>query len=663
MKKDAPNISAKDVPGTLRPLMSCALWRLHESIDRNDANRLFLLSDQTEIRSVAQKLNILVRSAKELAATIKSGVAKTDLGVFGDVEREFGIQTNEKDHLAMNAALKNGERTGAHDTSDVIRDQHDVMDGSISSAGTAKTGGSSILTDEHQEQHSPSQPNGKAQLNDFDQNKETPIHEIHEYSRAQEADNLVDLAPSSVPENILEDTTQNTIKVTDDVSLEDPAKSLSKCIDSFMLNCTRTQSDIPGQQDREVLAKSTPPANLVHEPRFSDDAQSPQKTGIINFATSPHNSESAVQTPLKSQALQDAEDSDEEVVVFKPQPKRFSAQKKSAPEKIRPLTPATQPQKEIARQNPTSSASASQSQQAIEQGNKRMSTLVNELQQQPVAESPTLLANGKHPRAKIKGHSPRLLNIGHAHPQPTGSLTVIDPDAFGRSFAVNTNSNSRPLQYANGHSNQRLRQNTRDPQMGQARRQDGLRNMSHPRHSRENSRQLPVAGASGIDGSPSSHSQRAPRTSSMRRPNALQPESAPSSDHTHVPAIQSTSKFPEVTEPTELLPRTKLSGTPSEPEVPPPPPRVFDSAEFVPRPHKPEPQLKFRPPKQRFIEPTEFVSRDFVPRTSSQARFKEQTPEPEYIERKASIPDVDYVLKSGSTRASARGRGRLWTPS
>lgn len=66
--------------------MSFALWRIHESVHRNDLNQLFLLSDDQSLRSIAPKLNIVVLSSNDFRLRIENSLMKTNVNMIGELE-------------------------------------------------------------------------------------------------------------------------------------------------------------------------------------------------------------------------------------------------------------------------------------------------------------------------------------------------------------------------------------------------------------------------------------------------------------------------------------------------------------------------------------------------------------------------------------------------
>ena len=655
--------------------MSCALWRLHESIERNDPNQLFLLSDQTEMKSVAQKLNIIVKTCSEVGATIAGKTCTTDLDTFGDLEREFGVPQKIAISLTQDAEEANGKINASENTDEDVKDV-DTMNRSVTSEGSANTEASSIVHEQ-------------------DLNKQVSEHEgekplvncDHLGDKVKEQDFMVETAATLVAENVAKTpaTSVETIKgAVDSISQPDFQDRLSGSINGLKLDA-QIQTSMTHQPALEHTAARSPPEIPSSQPLCVESAQRVQEIEIISGASSPK--ETVTQSNSTVESAQEPEDSDEEVVVFIPQPKRLSAQQKPVHQSSRPSTPKEQSQ------------------------------------QKPAGPSPQRSLIKPQPKAKAARHSPKPSIVGHAHPQAANSPTVIDPDAFGRDYRVNLNPSPRLPHNPNGHSNRRMRGNMQNSQVSQVPRSSTRQHTrtSPPRNAtQENSRRLTPASGLAQKDTPN-HIRQASRTSSGRGPSQKGGEEVISTDVDSRPttaADLSKSQFPGpqivgstdpdsklgITRPgrntpsstnlesnvatphpdwnttpstnlesetavilpdwnkspsTEFVPRSALSNADSKPG-----PRIYEASEFIPRPPKPVREFKPRAPKPKVFEAAEFVPRDFVPRTTmSRVQPKQYSPEPESIEPRPSMNDVDYVLKSGSTRASARGKGRLWTPS
>ena len=645
VKKDAPKISAKDVPAALRPLMSCALWRLHESIERNDANQLFLLSDQTEIQSVAQKLNIVFRSREEVAATIASKTGMAGIDTFGDLEREFGVQQTNFFSPTKDAEETNGENGVPENANEDILKEEDAMNNSMSSEGTANTDASSIVHEQELEKQS-SGREGRGSSVDGDRGEE----------KIKEQDLMAETAATLAAEKLSKKPAKSVESIkslVDSIIQQDSERHLSKSVKSLNLDGSKSQNDLVNQP-LEHHAMRSPPETPLPQPQDMEPAQPVQEVQTISSTSQCR--DTTTHSTSASEAAQEQEDSDEEVVVFIPQPKRFSAQQKPAQQSSRPSTPKEQ------------------------------------FQQKPAGQSPQKSLVKPQPKGKAARHSPNPSIVGQAHSQSVNSPTIIDPDAFGRDFRINLNPSPRPTHNPNGHSNHRIRGNMQNAQTSQIPRNSPrqLARTSPPRNApQEDSRRLAANPGPALKVAPN-HRRQASRTS-PRRATAVKTEETPTNIESRAPttAVLSKAQFPEslVLGPTEYVPQTAFSAAQLEPnELQPgyyehagcapgsalsnaqskpndPQPRVYEASEFVPRPPRPVREFKPRAPKPKIFEAAEFVPRDFVPRTMPRTQPKQYLPEPESIEPRPSNNDVDYVLKSGSTRASARGRGRLWTPS
>lgn len=645
VKKDAPKISAKDVPGALRPLMSCALWRLHESIERNDANQLFLLSDQTETCSVAQELNIIARPFKEVAVEIASKTSTTDLDTFGDLEREFDIQRK-----SATLATKDGEETSkekgiSENANEDLSKDGDIMNNSISSEGTANTDASSIVHEQDLEKQA-FEPAEKKPLVNGDRGED----------KVKEQDLMVETASTLAAENLSKEPAKSVeiIKsLVDSIIQQGSEKHPSESVNGLKLDGVKSQSKIANPPASQHSAMSSPPETSLLQTQNMEPVQHLQEVETISdTCLSKHSTSHSTST---SEAAQEPEDSDEEVVVFIPQPKRLSTQQKPAQQSSRPSTPKEQSQQKLTGQSPQKHLVKPQ------------------------------------PKGKVARHSPSPSNVGQGHLQHVNSPTVIDPDAFGRDYRVNLNPSPRPPHNPNGHSNHRIRGNTQNAQIGQVPRNPSRQlNRTSPPHNalpQENSRRLtPIPGPAPKDAptqrrqasrtsprralvpkadevKPAIVESRAPAAAELR--NSQPPEFRMVDPTEVVPQngfstaqLEPTESRPEIYDQTDFVPRSALPNAQLKPDTP--EPRVYEAGEFVPRPPRPVREFKPRAPRPKVFEAAEFVPRDFVPRT---AILRTQPKEPESIEPRPSINDVDYVLKSGSTRASARGRGRLWTPS
>ena len=626
IKKDAPKVSAKDVPGALRPLMSCALWRLHESIHRNDANQLFLFTDQPEICSVAQKLNIPVRSTAELKALVASKANKTDTATFGDLEREFGLQRQDEKTEIID--LSGEERVVEEDDDSMIK-PIEIANGPMPRGEPGRVDdsrpidGDNQIALEHYKQETPHQDSAKENSSPAGGSADgnPPAENMAGAS-------TVTLVESKAPKvsawsKPLADVVTKTNRDSTEKCFEGAHERNAANLSEINRPSSRSALEREGHKVTEIPPKSFSPAIASSQEETARSVQLETAPQIANHAILLPN---ASQTP-SSQATQDLEDSDEEEIVFKPQPKRYSAQKKPAQQNSRPSTPKAQPP-----QNP-------------EERSPQVSTLTSQ------------------PKPKPASHGRNPMVIGHGHPQPKGSPTVIDPDAFGRNFVVNTNPSPRTLNNNQAHHYPRPRSSHGpSPQVPRSARRHEPR-LSPPRSYQEPApRDSP---ASEPKAEPKA--EPAPHTSPRRTSRVIEPEkAAPRDAQINAPEPDVNSSLPAAKpfETNGFAPRPPSANirlanhrpTPSMNRS-----RDYRSADFGPRSQKSQSEAK---PEASVPGPKIFDTTEFVPRSAmTTPLYKPRAPEPEHIEPRVSMPEVEYVLKSGTTRASARGRGRLWTPS
>lgn len=626
MKKDAPKVSVKHVPGALRPLMSCALWRLHESIHRNDANQLFFFTDQPEIRSVAQKLNILVRSTADLKALVAGKADKSDTAIFGDLEREFGLPKQDEKTEIIELS---GEERVVEEGHNATTKQIGVTDGPMLGSDSGRVDDSQSIDEDNQialEHHNQEPPGQSPGEENSSPAKGSAIGSPLAENMADAS--TVTLVESQVPKvsawsKPLADLVSKTNHDSTEKRSEGAHKIHAGNLSELDRPTSRSASEREGSKVTGTPLRSFSPAVTPSQEESTRSVQPETAPQIANHAILvPNASETS-----SSLGTQDLEDSDEEEIVFKPQPKRYSAQKKPPQQNSRPSTPKSQPP------------------QNLEERSPQVSTLTSQ------------------PKPKPATHGRNPMIIGHGHPQPKGSPTVIDPDAFGRNFVVNTNPSPRTLNNTQAHHYTRPRSSHGpSPQLPRNTRRHEPR-LSPPRNYQD-----PASGESPAS-EPIYEPKAEPvaRTSPRRTSRVIEPEKAASRDaqvKAPGPDVKSSLPAPEQLGINEFVPRSpganmRLANTRPIPSMN----RSKDylSADFGPRSQKSQSEAKPEAsvPGPKTIDTTEFVP----PSAMTTPLYKPRAPEPEYIEPRASMPEVEYVLKSGTTRASARGRGRLWTPS
>ena len=578
-------------------------------------NELFLLSDQTEIRMVAHKLNISVRSTEELAVLVAAKAKVNDLEAYGDLEREFNLEPKASKVSSVGRTTQNGSPDALPDPSKSLEKSNTGENESKPEDGHAIDGGANTATEKGKEEPYEIEDlkNGSTTIHA----KETSIESIEVNGKAPETTASSTPLPNVSGEPMIQESQPEESSVT-----------------SVLLNA---------ESGRDVKASDI----LIVETPSEPTGQLQPMSGKSN------DSNAASVSAQPNTEVQEPEDSDEEVVVFVPQPKRFSNQRKPVQQSSRPSTPITQSGKQAKDQSPRPSPGT------------------------------------VHAQPKPPGRSRNPIVTNQSHPQPTASPTVIDPDAFGRSFAVNPNPGPRTLHNPRSHH--------------------------RPRHSAEN------ASFHQSNASANQHTLRtsASRESTHRKPSGLSPAPEPRTHQDQgAQDLQNQRTSPhrrsKNTKTKNIAPQGHgLIGDESRVQIQPKSlaARMVESEEFVPRSAfkdsqlgaigtqpvlaesqsskskitNPSTHVKPTTPEPRTVDSNSFSSRnlksnaeanthagepgvsdsnDFIPRSAMPTmQYYRRTPEPEANEPRTSMPDVQYVLKSGSTRAATRGRGRLWTPS
>lgn len=607
MQKNAPSVSAREVPAALRPFMSCALWRLHESIDRNDANQLFLLSNQQSIRTVAQKLNIAVRSSKELGERIAATIEKTDLDVFGELERCFGVN-KIAEQLPFDATnLRGGDSTAALHVDEAVSSVEEFKNPSTSAVGLKIDGDPHegiIETDE--------------QIGSGDE------------KTLREEDGLVRSTATLVEEEVSAEKSGDKHPFIKRLEVEkDRQVSGKQAIDSFASGslCVSDQQTLHSSpQNMAQDVKEHPPKEKVADVQQSIqpiETRSVQQAALQVMTPSKGVD---IDRPAPNQSEDDPEDSDEEVVVFVPNAKRMSAQKKPNLQSSRPSTAINQPQ--------------------AKSGND--------------VSRPSTANSQSHSKPTVNAHKTSS-SANHAHPKVSGSPPVIDPDAFGRGFAVNPNPSPRT-----GVRNQRSRHSPRP----------SVQNEYH---------------SSIVNGSTSRHHSR---TSPTRHTPSGSPQAIPRKPGPKIVNVQSKqSTGVQVVSP-QAHPRASVPASGSlGNEVPRPftstghqrPPQAnLQDPDFVRTPNprqtpRANPQraagpdfdrisnnmLRYSPhstPPDGATAPGSGISGERIPKPMLFESTLDHTRAPvsSDFEPRTTMPEVDYVLKRGSTREATRGKGKLW---
>ena len=620
MQNNAPKISAKEVPGHLRPLMSCVLWHLHESINRNDSNQLFLLSDQEEVRTVAKKLNITVSSSKKLREKIAASIEKVDLNAMGMLEEENLAKPKERAKLFVSK-----DSTTEDHSEDLV-------------PKTSANGELRPCGDHVEQNHS---ADGKDDI-------------AHPKSSDSQTDVIFECRDSEEPAVASHDKTLSSNPSVNGTEVGlDPQVLVRGILDPSLLQAQI--QDATGENRAECTL--TQPRNLQPAAEIMQ-ATSDQTRG--REGAQPKPSADLKNLPAKAAptiAQESFEDSDEEVVVFVPNPKRMSAQKKANVSSSRPTTAHGQSPAPPTQDSPkTGTSKVHSGPDAARHGSPNANPFPH--------GHPRSLSSASSFADSGQG-SGTLNTVSHRHPRPLSSgPTVIDPDAFGRGFATNAG----PGTLANVGTSRRSRQHSPRTSV------QGLNPSANG-----------TAAQNSPHASPSRHKAgRSPRPSSRAIPQTTEdspPTSIPVISHqayTRAPLVapnsQSTqkSRFGPIGPPSKsaanLYPSSPVGGVDftwdtNPRQAPVQRPRSANSPSVSSalnsthhQPTHPNP-LHDPAPSARGHQTQKYSKKSLF---EPELDHTKAQPNTDFEPRRTNMPEVQYTLKSGTTREAARGKGKLW---
>ena len=621
MQKNAPTISAREVPGHLRSLMSCALWRLHESIDRNDSNQLFLLSDQEEIRVVAKKLNTTVRSTKELGEMINACTKKTNLDVTGMLEKENLVKTKDEVKIILSESTMKEEYP-----------QDRVLvpsaDGGLPSR-VDRLGQDGIA----------------AGVSCID-----PPEDTMQQKQTDEKDPMSgQAAGASQGECLPRVPSEHSAQIT--LNPRELVQSILK--PSLSQAQARHITEGKEAQDGMILAQNLQPVAEIME-ASSYQARNETPTPVTT-AIEPN---ASLAEPALSASQGSQDDSDEEVVVFVPNPKRMSAQKKAPASSSRPSTAHGQSPASPMQHSPrTSIPSAQGIPTATEHGSPQAQVVP--------PGNPISLNSGLTLNDSDQGY-PQANVIPHSQPRPLSSgPTLIDPDAFGRGFTVNTGAGTLTNVGTSKKSRQhspRTSMQYASPSANSIPTQNSPRT-SPPRHkSGRSPRRSPRALPQKAEGSPPTSIPIISHQAYTRAP--LVAANPLGTQQSRFGAIGPPSKSATNVHPSAPARDMDFIRDPTPRQNPIQRPRSAHSQSFASDTNQPHQQAPRQNPlngstasgrgghrEQRSSKPTLFEPE--LDRTGA-------PPDADFETKRANMPEVQYTLKSGTTREAARGKGKLW---
>lgn len=626
MQANTPKISAKEVPSHLRPLLSCALWRMHESIDRNDSNQIFLLSDQEEVRLAAKNLNMTVRSVRELSKRISASIKHDDLNVTGMLEKENLVKPKDGVNTGVPSPLtSNNDKKEKIPDSSIISDPRPYADVPGPIAGINNMGAT-----DHSEVSMQQKPTDGAQPR-LEKEPDVKNEQLIFQVGSDQAESIT-LDPRKLVQDLLR-----------------PPEMQSQFQHAI---------ETKGSQDDAKTANHLQPSAEIME-------ASPDRSN----ATPKTASDMSPAKPPPATAEENVEDSDEEVVVFVPNPKRMSAHRKAATSNSRPNTAHGELSTSPLQGSPRPSTSNAQGPwKGAEHGSLHL--------QKPVDGHSRRLSSDAAIKRPEYGASGVKANP-QMHPRPRSSgPTVIDPDAFGRGLPVNTGAGTR----ANANPSNRSRRHSPRNSL-----QNAGHNVGHNTGRNSGSPQIQDSSRT----SPSRHKHsRQPPSGSRAPPQKITdspPKNVPVISHqayTRAPLVapspQPTPKshFGAIRPPSKSAINLQVSASPQESDT-------FKSHQSsIQRPRSahgsgPNGNVSIQPRRQA----PKFDSVNGSPapsgRNGNNDREQQRSSRPSLFEpeldrtgagndaefepRRTRMPEVQYTLKSGTTREAARGKGKLWT--
>lgn len=411
--RKVPQIQLREVPTEVRPVLSYVLWRLHESDKgRADASTLIVLSDDCKTHTVGQKLDIVVKRTEEIRRTIAAQVIQTDRNTLGDLEREFGVRAPRPESLQNGLSSNDGKdvtrsngmqplQVNGEGVSDRNHVKVDILNQTSDGKEEEKHNKKEINIKERFENHLddgtvedrptdgcvPQEAIIEIECCDLPKQSYSTVIDITEEHAAQEKDEHTEPAGPGSDEFVSEKISNITAWIK---NLAPKLSSISE----------------PNSASHQGTYSSTKAGNISPQPQAPMIQQPVVLQRAAELFTPSHRTPTT--SPAPALSIEEPEDSDEEVVVFNPKAKRLSAQQK---------LPQSSPKENV---------------------------------DLKLAQSPKLNAS-QSPKQKVQ-RSPRKATPARQHQAKTPPVApaIIDPDAFGRSFATNPRANVH-----NNHPNSR----------------------------------------------------------------------------------------------------------------------------------------------------------------------------------------------------------------
>lgn len=402
--KKAPRIAPSAVPDTIRPLLSYTLWRLYENvITRTENNKSIILTENPDLYDTARKLDINVQRIVDFRLLLSAKKVATDRNSFGDLERDFGIrkpkalpEPNENVHVISNG--DNGiHRNGDH----TIVEEKEVVD-------KIEVGGQHIDTEARQDDHSDITKDNcgnatELQVNGdtYEQDNESSVADLDEQTTNEDACESISSAPAEVslvaeqPELIIDEAPESTATESQNSIITTPAASLAGGPGLMLKPEGIKIDDTVASQQKQIVNVDVRPAtgNLIFAKVDIPDGNTPEYlAGSVQLQNTP--------------------------------PPKFQVQPQQSP-MYRHSTKNS---------NSSSRRSSNVSSPAVAQN----SVEPEDSDEEVVVFNPKLKRTSAQQRLAKQFNQRQSNHVNSFQQAPQVKATIIDPDAFGRSFATNT---------------------------------------------------------------------------------------------------------------------------------------------------------------------------------------------------------------------------------
>ncbi|MCJ1286003.1 hypothetical protein MMC26_005345 [Xylographa opegraphella] len=287
-----PIIASSEISQAAKPLFSCMLWRLHEFENNPLMPETFvLLSNDNDTRIIAQKLGIPTKNTYEISQALKFEKAGKDNRVtVGELENDFPQMTSAEEGLENECRHQHAPAFAPPDGFDFAVAAFPQQDEEI------------------------------------EELKEPTSNDRFTEEASVTVATSVDLASNEVPNPTEETVTSSVLKplLTPEIT---PAAVLDSNIDELELEINQLLAD-NGAEMKESLSSQKKDIGLAEPSEQIEYVAFP-----LTFSQSTHHEKKEDVIDIKEES-----DDDEEVVVFKPKSKRFSGSNRFSAEPSRPKT-------------------------------------------------------------------------------------------------------------------------------------------------------------------------------------------------------------------------------------------------------------------------------------------------------------------------------------